>query len=142
MKKIAVPSTVPTNPEKWSSSSKQSYIYESAPTEYRDRHYKCWRCKKESVYTAEAQQEAYEIRKAYIWQTRKLCINCYRARVDLEKSLDECRQLWQSEKNKIHADYQFLIRWLGYLEAHAQYGGKSDKANIKMLKAFIDDLKV
>jgi hypothetical protein len=50
------------------------------------------------------------LRKTYIWQTRELCINCYRARVNLEKSLVECRQLWQSEKNKILADSQLVIR--------------------------------
>ena len=142
MKKIASLSTIPTNPEAWSSSSKQSYLYELSPSEYSDRHYNCLRCKKPCVYTAEAQQEAYEIRKEYIWQKRKLCNNCYREKVEIEKSLSECRQLWQTEKSRLSTSAQFLTRWLGHLEAHVDYGGKLDQGNIKMIKALIEGLEI
>ena len=142
MKKTASLSTVPTNPEAWSSSSKRSYVYELAPSEYCDRHYKCLRCSEPCVFTAEAQQEAYEIRKEYIWQKRKLCNNCYREKVEIEKSLSECRQLWQTEKSRLSTSAQFLTRWLGHLEAHVDYGGKLDQGNIKMIKALIEGLEI
>ena len=142
MKKTASASTVPTNPEAWSSSSKRSYVYELAPLEYCDRPYKCLRCSEPCVFTAEAQQEAYEIRKAYIWQKRKLCNNCYREKVEIEKSLSECRQFWLAEKSKACTNALFLTRWLGHLEAHVDYGGKLDQGNIKMIKALIEGLEI
>jgi len=75
---------VPTAPEHWSDSSKQSYAYQSPPREYSDRHYTCRHCRKAAVFTGQEQREAYEARKAYIWQARVLCAECFATRMQIE----------------------------------------------------------
>ena len=53
---------VVVNAGRWSRSSKQSFSYASPPERYEDIHYSCWRCKTPSVFTAEEQKEAFEVR--------------------------------------------------------------------------------
>ena len=137
MKKISPPSLIPTDPENWSESSKRSYIYESPPKEYRDHHYECWRCKQPGVYSAQEQQATYEVRKAYIWQKRTLCTDCFRVRTSIEAELRKCNVVWQQEKPERLVDAKFQERWLSLLQEHVHYGGKADEGNTQMLKSLL-----
>jgi hypothetical protein len=128
------PTSVPTNPDSWSERSKRSFIFDDAPTEYSDIHYLCWRCQKPTTFSAEAQRQAYEVLKAYIWQRPNLCEDCWRRRTALEKNIRECRREWNENRATLRPDEQFLHQWLSSLEDVIQLGGKRDEANIAMLR--------
>jgi hypothetical protein len=137
MAKTPIPSAVPTDPEQWSESSKRSYIYDSPPSEYKDYNYVCCRRKQPSVFTAEAQREAYEVRKAYIWQRRVLCSDCFRMCLQIESELEQCAAGWKSSRQLLQVDDQFLRRWLALLEDHVYYGNRADTGNIRMLRKLL-----
>lgn len=128
---------VPTSPEHWSDSSKQSYAYQSPPREYSDRNYTCRHCRKAAVFTGQEQREAYEVRKAYIWQARVLCAECFATRMQIEAELLACAHRWQTARAKCNADTPFLRRWHGLLQQHVDYGGSRDEGNTHMLLALL-----
>ena len=137
MKRHSRPTSVPSNPELWSDESKRSYIYQSSIAEYKDIHYECWRCKKASVFTAQEQQTAYEGRKAYIWQKRTLCEECYRARLAIERDLKERSARWKEEKDVLRSDKHFLQSWLASLEEQVRYGARADVGNMSMIQGLL-----
>lgn len=129
---------VPATPDLWSDSSKQSYVYQSSFRRmYSDRHYTCRRCKQAAVFTAQEQREAYEVRKAYIWQDRVLCAECFATRMKIEAGLRACALRWQAERDECQADTPFLQRWHSLLLQHVEYGGNRDEGNICMLQALL-----
>lgn len=130
-------SAVQVNPEKWSESSKRSHSYVSPPAEYKDYHYKCWRCRQSAVFTAEAQREAYEVRQAYIWQKRHLCSECFGMRMQIEAQLRACVESWASDRTTLQVDTAFLQRWLALLDSHVSYGGRADEGNAQMLRRLL-----
>lgn len=139
MTKPSSPSRVPVDREKWSESSKRSYTYYSHPPEYRDYHYKCSSCGQPSVFTAEAQRNAYEVRKAYIWQSRTLCTDCFRECMRIERDLRKCAEDWKSDRSVLQQNTEFLRRWLTLLEDHVKYGGRADAGNIHMLRHLLGE---
>lgn len=130
------PTGVPCNPDEWSEDSKRSVTYEFAPRPYRDKAYLCWRsgCRAQAIFTAADQKYAFEVRKVNISQQRSLCGVCYRDRVELERTVGECRRRWAAERESLRRDFEFLRRWLDGLEALPAYGGERDEANITMLR--------
>jgi len=118
---------------KWSAKSKQSAIVEFPPKEYEDIAYACWRCKKPSIYTAEDQRHAFEVRKAYIWQRRVLCAACWRERLRIERAIGKARASWKANRKVLKNDRRFLRNWLALLERARTYGSRPDTAGIAML---------
>ena len=134
---------VVADPERWSAKSKQSVVYEfgfERSKTYRDIEYSCWRCKASSVFTAEEQREAFEVRKAYIDQRRILCGDCWRVRRGLEASAREYRSRWKQRKSDLQKDRCFLSRWLECLEALPGYSAPRDTAGMAMLRRRIGTL--
>lgn len=138
MAKRAIRPGVPVDPEKWSESSKRSVIYDFPPKEYGDINYKCWRCEASAVFTAEEQKQAFERRKAYIWQRRYLCGTCFSERQALERNIRRHSAKWEAQKRQLQRDIAFLKEWLQLLEAHPRYGGKRNEANINMLRRLLE----
>lgn len=129
---------VPAQPDLWSDSSKQSYAYQSSlHHQYSDRHYTCRRCKQAAVFTALEQRATYESRKAYIWQDRVLCAECFATRMQIEAELRACAQRWQTDRAECQADTPFLLCWLGLLQQHVEHGGSRDEGNTRMLMALL-----
>ena len=134
--------TVAADPEKWSVKSKQSVTYELGYTRaYQDIEYSCWRCQAPSVFTAEQQQQAFEVRKAYIDQRRILCEACWQVRRGLEASAREYRSRWKQRKSALQKERPFLSRWLECLEALPGYSAPRDTAEIAMLRRHIGVLE-
>lgn len=140
-KKQPPPAVVaPANPDLWSDSSKQSYAYQSSlHRAYTDRHYTCRRCKQAAVFTALQQREVYEVRKAYIWQDRVLCAECFATRMQIEAELRACARRWQADRAECQADTPFLLSWHGLLQQHVEYGGSRDEGNTRMLMALLQE---
>src|SRR5882724_11634650 len=81
----------PVNPNHWSEESKRSMIFLSPPARYEDIHYQCMRCARPAVFTAVEQKLAFEGRKAYIWQGRTLCSQCWSERQRIEHDIRVCQ---------------------------------------------------
>ncbi|TFV90132.1 hypothetical protein E4K72_21105 [Oxalobacteraceae bacterium OM1] len=104
MKKMPKPRTIAANPDAWSAESKQSVAFEHRLTkEYADIGYRCWRCGRPSIFTAEEQRCAYEVKKAYIAQTRILCAACWRESNDIAAQLEACEKRWKQSKKRTEA---------------------------------------
>jgi len=71
---------VPANPHAWSASSQRSRSFRGeAVRSYTNEYYWCRRCNSATVFTAEQQRDAYEVRKRSIHQRRVLCDPCWTA---------------------------------------------------------------
>jgi hypothetical protein len=131
------PAGVPCDPEQWSEDSKRSVAYEFPPQPYRDKAYRCWRCRAPDVFTAAEQKHTFEVRKVHIDQQRVLCRVCHREWVALEREARDCRRRWTAERSALARDPEFLRRWLVVLEALPGYNGSRDEANIVMLRRLL-----
>jgi len=130
--------TQPVNPNHWSESSKRSGIFSIAPSHYEDIHYHCARCGLSAVFSAADQKLAFEGHKAYIWQRRTLCPECWRKRQRIELGIRECQARWRTHKPELQSDAEFLRQWLELLETHPDYGGRKNHAAITMLRRLVD----
>lgn len=120
--------------EKWSESSKRSCAYDVLLTTYYENiSYRCRKCSRPSVFTAEEQKIAYELRKEYIWKKKTLCSNCYLDLELLRKKEKQFQEEWTKNKEILKADYKFLCAWLEVLEDVPSYGKKANFSMIKML---------
>jgi Probable zinc-ribbon domain len=137
MKRPSRPTSVSSNRELWSEESKRSYSYQSSIAEYKDYHYECMHCKQPSIFTAQDQKKTYEVRKAYIWQRRTLCSECFRARVETERDLEARAASWKADRQSLSSDKQFLLQWLAALEKHVSLGGRADTGNMNMLQKLL-----
>lgn len=105
--------------ENWSQSSKQSYAYLDDNEFYENIPYRCYKCDISSIYSAEEQKETFEIKKAYIWQTRYLCNTCYEDLKALKRKINEYEASWEKEKDKESAPY--LFEWLSLIKELPKY---------------------
>ena len=134
------PREVPANPDHWSASSKRSLIFLAPPEQYEDINYHCTHCEKSAVFTAADQKLMFEHKKAYIWQRRYLCPSCFQDRRQIERDIRQCQTRWRDDKRKAQCDREFLLRWLGMLERHPEYGGRRNHAGLTMLRRLIATL--
>ena len=110
--------------EKWSESSKRSYVYYSAGTEYGDIVYTCEKCSAQAVFTGEQQKESYEVKKNYIWQQRRLCGSCNAELYRLKVKNLACQASWAQDKARLQKDVQFMAEWLAVIKAFPLYGSR------------------
>ncbi len=131
--------SVPVNVANWSEASRRPLAYISAPSEYQDIHFKCYHCGRPVVFSPEAQREAFETRKAYIWQRRTLCQECFLSRVAIEHEVKELNKRWKSERRIVESQPDLLRRWLHLLEELPRYGARRNTAHIAMLRKLTQD---
>ncbi len=108
--------------ESWSESSKNSFSYESCQGHYENIQYRCFKCKREAVYTAKQQKQDYEVKKAYIWQKRALCEGCYVALHALKQRLAEFEGLWAKENESTKDSASYIKDWVSCMELMPSYG--------------------
>ncbi len=137
--KTRKPSSVPVNVANWSEASRRPLAYISAPSEYEDIHFKCYHCGRSAVFSAEAQREAFEVKKAYIWQRRTLCQECFLSRVALEREVNELNSRWKTERRIVESQPELLKRWIQLLEELPSYGARRNTAHLAMLRKLTQD---
>lgn len=128
---------VKVNRANWSAASKRSMAFEFHPETYRDIEYKCSRCKRDAVFSAKEQQETFEVRKAYVWQRRALCLDCAAKRFKLEEDVKAFRARWKRERKVLKSDVKALSRWQHALLEIPLYGGRSDPAQVAMIERLL-----
>ena len=108
------------DPSWWSEESQRSYAAQYTKT-YKDKEYNCWRCQEKSVFTAEDQKYTYEVRKAYCWQRRILCQECWKEKNLITHKIQECEKQWAESKQTLRQNREFLQRWLSLLVVREEY---------------------
>ncbi|ROU08763.1 hypothetical protein D9T17_02945 [Lysobacter enzymogenes] len=121
------------NRSRWSQASRRSVACELAGDHYLDRPSTCRNCGDGFVFTAQQQREAYEVRKAYIWQQRVLCAPCWQQRVHLVGELKRIRSRWARERASVKRDPQALRQWRDVLAQLPRYGLREDRAQRAMV---------
>ncbi|HAV63877.1 MAG TPA: hypothetical protein DCY13_16120 [Verrucomicrobiales bacterium] len=129
--------TAPVDSSKWSGKSQRLAEIQGAPRDYEDIPYSCWRCGQRAVFSAAEQKQAFEVRKAYIWQRRNLCPDCWRERLQIERGIAACQSKWRDQKRALKQDSEFLRIWLRLLEEHPAYGSRTNRAGINMLRRLL-----
>ena len=133
--------SVPVNAENWSESSKRSQIYDCHGGAYKDKYYRCQRCQRLAVFSAEAQRQSFEVRKDYVWQGRTLCEECFLVRVQMEREVKELQRRWKEERAIVAKDRTALVRWLQLLEELPLYGAKENHGQLRMLDKLLAIVK-
>lgn len=118
---------------RWSPASRRSMSATAPSGQYEDIRYDCIACGAPSTFTAEAQKQAFELRKAYIWQRRVLCDACFETRRTCERELRAIRSRWRASRAEARRDAAMLQRWLDLLCLLPRYGARRDLAAIAML---------
>ena len=112
--------TVPADPSQWHEKS-QGSVSSNWTTEYVDKPYTCWRCRKATIFSGEDQKYTYEVKKAPIDQHRILCNDCWRLSLAVSKEIENCEANWASSKVALSKDKEFLSRWLELLISKEEY---------------------
>ncbi len=120
------------NTSLWSKENKQSFAADYV-TEYTDKKYDCYRCKIKSVFTAAEQKYTYEVKKAYYWQQRILCQQCWKQKHIITNRIDDCEGQWAESKNTLNHDRQFLETWLNLLVEKEEYVSKNPNTSQKIM---------
>jgi hypothetical protein len=120
--------------EKWSESSKRSYAYHYDRTTYTDISYVCCRCSIDAVFTGEQQKKAYEVKKNYIWQRRKLCSPCNAELYKLKTKNLALQERWTKEKTSLQRDPAFIAEWLAVIDQFPAFGSRIGSSMGKRLK--------
>lgn len=128
-----MPKKIPLDKRQYSDASKRSVGFEFLGSHYADISYQCIKCKKEAIFTAKEQKQAYEVRKEYMWAKRQLCDACWREIRQIKKQLLQCEQNYLDDKTHLQ-DANFLSEWLNLLELYPKYGKKGNPARITFVK--------
>ena len=131
--------SVSVNADEWSAASKRSAIFGFPPEEYHDKPYHCYNCKREAVFTAEEQKEAFEVRKVYIWQQRRLCQECYQRRLALEGEVEAFNIRWNTSRAELQSNREALKHWHHLLEQLPYYGAHPNRGHLAMLERLLSN---
>lgn len=121
-----------------SAPSRRSLAAEFAGAHYQDLPLRCRRCDSGFVFTAAQQRQAFEVRKAYIWQQRILCEKCWQQRLALTGELRQLQSRWRAQRATLKRDIAALRRWRELLRQLPFYGCRQDLAQIAMLERLLD----
>lgn len=128
------------NKEKWSDSSRRSFANDGLLiTHYEDISYRCKKCSQLSVFTAEQQQEDYEVKQKYFGRPRTLCSECSLKLESLRSSARIFEGQWAENKATLKDNYRFLCDWLAVLNEIAPYGKRPNTSMIYMLTNLAHD---
>ena len=127
MKKIRI------NREAYSISSKRSIGFEYIGDFYEDKKYRCKKCYKDDVFTAEEQKECFEVKKKYMWQQRFLCRLCYKEMCLIRQKLQIIDEKYQNDKSSVLGDEEILGVWLSLLKKYSKYYQKEDTSKINFV---------
>jgi len=127
------------NKDDYSESSRKSVGFEYLGDYYEDKKYRCKKCYKQDIFTAEEQKKTFEVKKAYMWQQRFLCGLCYQEMSSIKKELIETDNKYLENKEVVLGNEELLKRWLFLLTEFPKYWQKEDTAKIAFVKKAINN---
>lgn len=122
---------IPMDRSQWSHASKRSagyydsweYAgnYDSKTTYYENLAFVCVKCGSPSIFSAEEQKYAYEVKKKFIRWFPTCCTAC-RQNLDALLAIDrQSQKLWNTDKESLKNDIVFLKSWLGTIKKIETY---------------------
>lgn len=131
---------VPINKNEYSEASKRSVGHVFLGSYYEDIKYKCRKCRKIALFSAEEQKQAFEVRKEYMWANRQLCDECWREMRSIKAELQRIEDEYCRNKVSTLASKEYLKEWLRLLELYPKYGKRMNSARIAFLKKHLKKL--
>lgn len=122
---------IPVNRNRWSESSQRSY---KSIEFYEDRPWHCRGCGQSFVFTAQEQQQAFEVEQRYIHWHPVLCTACAQKKQSIGETIRQYEARWRTNKKVLRHDPLFLKNWMILLEAYAQLTGRKNRTVIQMLQ--------
>ena len=129
-----VASKIPVNRSQWSESSQRS---NKAIEFYEDSPWHCRGCGQSFVFTAEEQQQAFEVEQLYIHWHPVLCAACAQKKQSIGETIRQYEARWRTNKKSLRRDASFLKNWTILLEAYAQLTGRKNRTVIQMLQQLL-----
>lgn len=119
----------------WSRSSQNSSggHYDDEAVEYENIAYRCRKCFAGCVFSAEAQKDAYEVQKRFVWWLPSLCAQCHKEFAELKAEELNCQARWNSEKASLAKDDAFIRRWLEVIRSVQAFGKPTNSSMEVML---------
>lgn len=131
------PVSLPADSSKWSIESQRS-VAALLVREYRDISYICCRCGDSTTFTAAEQKQAFENKRASIYQQRVLCEPCWHQSRALDGELSRFEAAWLERRNVLRKDTLFLTTWLEKLEEQRSFNAhRGDTARLRMLQKLL-----
>ncbi len=127
------------NKDAYSDSSKKSIGFEFLDDYYEDVKYRCKKCYKQDVFTAEEQKITFEVKKAYMWQQRFLCNLCYQEMSSIKNELNKIDSDYLENKEAVVGNEELLKRWLYLLKEYPKYWQKENTAKIAFVKKALNN---
>lgn len=107
---------VPILRTSWSASSQRTEgHYDKHATEYESIRCSCRGCGTSFVFTAQAQQIAYEVKKKYVWWLPAYCDACASRLLDLQAGNRSFQAQWNVTRQVLKEDKAFISDWLSVL---------------------------
>ena len=86
------------------------------------------------VFTAEAQQIAYEVEKKYIWWRPTYCDACAEHLLDLRTRNQSCQAQWDADRQVLRENKAFLSEWLSVLRDMSALGNGNPSMETHLAK--------
>ncbi|AMJ74688.1 hypothetical protein AVL57_12390 [Alteromonas stellipolaris] len=114
---------------------KSSYLghYDKDCKYYEGIRCRCQKCDCSFVFTPEEQKQKFEIDKVYPGWLPTLCFSCTKNWNTLNENIlgMECR--WETERNELALNKQFLSQWLELIRTAQPYKKKQFDSRIGMI---------
>ena len=121
---------------------KPTYLghYDENATHYEGLQTRCLKCGMSSVFSAQAQKQAFEVEHRYPGYLPTLCPVCSEEWEILEQQILEYEHSWEANRAEWVGDQEFLGSWLALLKKGRPYGKKRFESRIRMLIKTIEEL--
>jgi hypothetical protein len=126
---------VPIEKENYSEESKRSVGHWFLRGFYSDISYKCIKCKEKSIFSAEEQNYAYEVKKEYMWARRVLCQLCWEQLKKIKSELSLKEAAYLENREALVENTIFLEEWLYLLTEYVKYGKKGIQVELNLSKS-------
>jgi len=117
---------IPITRTSWSASSQRTLgHYDEYATVYEGIRCRCRRCNTSFVFTAEAQQVAYEVEQKYVWSLPAYCETCGAELINLQVRNRSLQTQWNLNRQELKKNKAFITEWLGVLNSISEFGKKN-----------------
>lgn len=121
---------------------KPSYLghYDENATCYEGLRARCSKCGSSFIFSAQEQKYAFEVEHRYPGWLPTLCPACSREWKAVERELLKFEYSWETNRDALASDRDFLNEWQALLRSAQPYGKKDFDSRIRMLARTLEKL--
>lgn len=114
---------VPISRTSWSPSSRRTTgHYDERATDYESLRCQCRKCSVSFIFTAEAQQVAYEVKQKYVWSLPAYCEACCIELLDFQTRNRNFQTQWNAASEVLRENRAFVTEWISVLNKMSEFG--------------------